>query len=485
MKPLVLDATNKSITVVMSGAAATTNPDYTAHYADDTGSVWTEASSDGVLNGTTPVTIIAAPAASTRRIINEITIQNRDTAAVTVTVSLVSGANTRRLAKATLQVDEVWTLEGAYDSNGAAKYVVGTGSGGSTSPNTAGGRITNSSSLAITTSDTTASSVWILPWNGDQVTLYNGTSWVSYTIPSAGVTLSTAALPANNLYDLFLYDSGSSVLAIDATAWTAMGTAAITGATNATPINITSTAHGLTAGTVITISGVLGNTAANGTWVVSNTAANTFDILTLAAANSVGNGAYTSGGTWIKAEQNTSRVTALATQNGVLVKTGALGRRYYGTIRINNNTGMVEDSVVRRFIYNYYNQVPRSFYVTQTSSHTYSTLSWRAWNNNRANKVEFIFGDTLQPFVGGLEADMTSSTTADSAWVAFGVNTYTTGTVPTFRNPLGSSIRSGAVGIFGAGSFSLGYNFISLVEYGQATGTGTMQVATLMGTILG
>jgi len=63
---------------------------------------FTEASNDGTLNGTTPVTIVAAPAASTRRLVRTITIYNADTVSATVTVSFVSGANTRIILKTTL-----------------------------------------------------------------------------------------------------------------------------------------------------------------------------------------------------------------------------------------------------------------------------------------------------------------------------------------------------------------------------------------------
>jgi len=55
-------------------------------------------------------------------------------------------------------------------------------------------------------------------------------------------------------------------------------TGTITGATNAAPIAITSTAHGLTTGTRVTITGVGTNTAANGTFVVTVTGANTFTL---------------------------------------------------------------------------------------------------------------------------------------------------------------------------------------------------------------
>lgn len=68
-------------------------------------------------------------------------------------------------------------------------------------------------------------------------------------------------------------------------------TLTLTDATNATPIVVTSAAHGLVTGMTVAITGVLGNTAANGTWVVTVLTADTFSLDT-----SVGNGAYVSGG---------------------------------------------------------------------------------------------------------------------------------------------------------------------------------------------
>lgn len=67
---------------------------------------------------------------------------------------------------------------------------------------------------------------------------------------------------------------------------------AVTGATNATPIVITTATHSLTTGDTVNISGVGGNTAANGDWTIIVLSGTTFSLNT-----SVGNGAYTSGGT--------------------------------------------------------------------------------------------------------------------------------------------------------------------------------------------
>jgi hypothetical protein len=110
----------------MSGAAATTNPDFTAAWADDTGSAFTEGASDGVLNGTSSVTLVAAPASSTRRVIKNITIENRDTAAVTLTISYDNNGTLRTIAKVTLNVGDTWTTDGTFDTNGSFKQTLGT-----------------------------------------------------------------------------------------------------------------------------------------------------------------------------------------------------------------------------------------------------------------------------------------------------------------------------------------------------------------------
>jgi len=123
---LVLDATTKSIKAVMSGAQATTNPDFTVSFADNTGTVFTEGANDGAFNGTSPITIVAAPAAATRRIIKSITIENRDTAAVTITLSYDNNSTLRTIARVTLQVGDTWTTTGTFDTNGNLKQTMGT-----------------------------------------------------------------------------------------------------------------------------------------------------------------------------------------------------------------------------------------------------------------------------------------------------------------------------------------------------------------------
>lgn len=193
---LVLDATTKSITVAMSGAATTTNPDFVTTYSDNNGTTFTEGSSDGVLNGTTQVTLVAAPAAATRRIIKSIRIENKDTVAVTLTITYNNNSTLRTLYKVVLQVGDTWTLEGTRDTNGNIKTIAGsvnlaTGVVGTLPPASGGtGQTTyTDGQLLIGNTLTTGVSKATLT-AGSGVTITNGNG--SITIASTGATTGKA-----------------------------------------------------------------------------------------------------------------------------------------------------------------------------------------------------------------------------------------------------------------------------------------------------
>jgi hypothetical protein len=114
----------------MSGAAATTNPSFVTAYSDDNGTTFVEGSSDGILNGTTQVTMVAAPAASTRRLIKSLFIENNDTAPVTIIVTLNNSGTLRNIQKVTLAVGDNWSTDGVIDSNGNFKQLGASGYSG-------------------------------------------------------------------------------------------------------------------------------------------------------------------------------------------------------------------------------------------------------------------------------------------------------------------------------------------------------------------
>jgi hypothetical protein len=95
--------------------------------------------------------------------------------------------------------------------------------------------------------------------------------------------------------------------------WTSQAlqaTKSITGATNATPIAITCTAHGYSTGDTVVVTSVAGNTNANGTWEITNTGTNTFTL-----DGSAGNAAYTSGGTARLRNNTRVKLATAVTQN--------------------------------------------------------------------------------------------------------------------------------------------------------------------------
>lgn len=108
---------------------------------------------------------------------------------------------------------------------------------------------------------------------------------VSASNPSTGAVEVPDAAPTWRLY-------GPSGILLNGTASAALS-GSVTDATNTAPITITSTAHGLKTGNIVTVAGVLGNTGANGTFQITRTGADTFQL-----DGSTGNGAYVSGGTW-------------------------------------------------------------------------------------------------------------------------------------------------------------------------------------------
>ena len=92
----------------------------------------------------------------------------------------------------------------------------------------------------------------------------------------------------------------------------------------------------------------------------------------------------------------TTRATTLVLQNGIYCKTGALTRRYLGTIYM-DAASKCQDKNVQRFVWNYYNKVSKLLYSYEGSSHVYNG-ALRKWNNSDTNnKTEYIVGVVEEP----------------------------------------------------------------------------------------
>ena len=135
---------------------------------------------------------------------------------------------------------------------------------------------------------------------------------------------------------------------------------------------------------------------------------------------------------------DTTRATALALQDGVYVQTADADSRYVGSIRTTGVSGQTEDSFAKRYVWNYYNRVPRAMRVVEaTDSWGYTTETLRQANGATGNQLDFIVGVaevSLSAFVMAMHSNDTAgrngivgigidSTSAVTAGGLFGYNT--------------------------------------------------------------
>jgi hypothetical protein len=108
---------------------------------------------------------------------------------------------------------------------------------------------------------------------------------------------------------------------------------------------------------------------------------------------------------------NTTRAAALGYQDGALVKSGTPGLKYAGTIYINASKQCTmefdrvnDTTIVRRHVWNYYNRLWNHARHVSTVAHTYTTNSYRKWNNTDALTQEVVIGlleEDVTCFAGG------------------------------------------------------------------------------------
>lgn len=130
---LILSTTTDALEVVLAGSIITNQLDCTASFREITTTTFDPIASDTSTNGTTAVTLVSAPSASTQRVIDEVSIFNNDTASATVTVQYNRNGTLRRQFQATLAPNEKlqytdkngWVV---YATSGALKQSINQGS---------------------------------------------------------------------------------------------------------------------------------------------------------------------------------------------------------------------------------------------------------------------------------------------------------------------------------------------------------------------
>lgn len=79
-------------------------------------------------------------------------------------------------------------------------------------PSAAGGRLTLSSTVPVSTSDlSNQTTLYYLPYTGNRIATYNGSQWGLQEIPAAGVSIDNTGLSDGINYDVFIFGSTGSL----------------------------------------------------------------------------------------------------------------------------------------------------------------------------------------------------------------------------------------------------------------------------------
>lgn len=344
-----------------------------------------------ILTPTTDLDVELAPEAVT----NHVTAIINSSTDYTLTVKDDSSSDTI----GTINTDKA----GLFISTGAKWYEIGAPT---SSDNEFGvgaygiteGRLTLLSGEPIPTTDVTAATtVYFTPYNGELVSLYTGTKWISYHLDSE-LSVSVPSTSDTN-FDVFLdYNGGTPQLVT--TDWT----------------------------------------------------------------------------------DDTTRATALTTQDGVEVQTGNTDWKYLGTCRTTGTNGQCEDSETKRFVWNKYNRVFRVLFKYDNTGHGYASTTIRYWNNDSTYIIEFVAGK-LDEFE--MEASFIFEGYASGAGGTAitlprldGITTNLIAGAAVKNNNTNAIRASNAFTVQPSVIANAGYHFITLVEFANATG-GQFDVAVL------
>lgn len=171
---------------------------------------------------------------------------------------------------------------------------------------------------------------------------------------------------------------------------------------------------------------------------------------------------------------DTTRATALTTQNGVLVKTSAVTRRYLGTL-YSSGANITEDSVAKRYLWNYYNRVNRAMRVVEaTNEWNYTTAAYQQANASATNQLDYVQGMSEDAVLAEVNGTFRNTNVVNIISVGVGVDSTTansaqimTGTQVQVVN-IRTATYAKYVGYPGVGRHKLVW-----LEYSTATGTTT------------
>jgi hypothetical protein len=296
------------------------------------------------------------------------------------------------------------TIQASLLGTTATDSIISASPSASVMPTSQNFRITLTSSVPVTTANVTAATtLYFAPYNGNKISLYNGTSWD--TLTSAQISISVPAT-TSQMYDVFVYNN-AGVATLELLPWT----------------------------------------------------------------------------------NDTTRATALSYQDGVLCKTGALTRRYVGSFRTTAVSGQTEDSIAKRYVWNYYNRVTRPMYVTEiTASWTYTLTTWRQANNNTANQLDFVIGVSEDIIRASLTNTLANSISGVVVYIGIGLDSITAPSNTPCISTISAAGNSFNLSTSYEGAPPVGRHIITWLEQSGSSGITTWYGTTqskLKGNLLG
>lgn len=160
---IILSETTDNLQIVLGGSVTTNQLQCMTSWRDRTSTTFVAGRTLAVTNNTTDVTLAAAPAASTQRVIDYISVYNNDTVNAVVTIKLDANGTEYTLFKVTLAATEKLEYQEGQGfkviaSSGAVKQSINQGANASTSGLTAvilGSDVINNNAVANTIQDVT------------------------------------------------------------------------------------------------------------------------------------------------------------------------------------------------------------------------------------------------------------------------------------------------------------------------------------------
>jgi hypothetical protein len=172
---------------------------------------------------------------------------------------------------------------------------------------------------------------------------------------------------------------------------------------------------------------------------------------------------------------DTTRATALVLQNGVLVKSGVTTRRYLGSFRTTTVSGQTEDSLAKRYVWNYYNRINRKMFVADaTATWNYTLQAFRQADGLATNQIDMVIGVSENAVFANVLGAARNTTTAVQIQLGIGLDSTTVNSADAF--PFTNTLVVGLAQMLAAqytGFPGIGRHFLAWLEWSVATGVTT------------